>query len=189
MLLYWNIAQNFCVHILQYGGIFVLSSNHLYYGDHHHVVLLALSSLTLSHHSFLSFIAPHRSSTLHPVSVQSCCSYRFVGCPALACPCEEVHMSTSLMSSSLLLQQCPKCLVHLIWMALEMGGRWPFSCCLMGWCFQELFNIACSILVQLASSFFSMYLVSIHVVHPYSCIVTTTAVQTVYLSIYLSIWG
>ena len=58
--------------------------------------------------------------------------------------------------------------VHLIWMGLEMGGRWPYSHCFVGCCFQDLFNIACSILVQFPSSFFFIYLVSIHVVHPYS---------------------
>ena len=44
-----------------------------------------------------------------------------------------------------------------------MGGRWPYSCCFVGCCFQDLFNIACSILVQFLSS-----LVSVHVVHPYN---------------------
>ena len=68
----------------------------------------------------------------------------------------------SLMSSSLHLQQCPPCIVHLIWMVLEMEVRWQYSRCFVGCCFQDLFNIACSILVQ-----FSSNLVNIHVVHPY----------------------
>ena len=34
-----------------------------------------------------------------------------------------VHRSTSLMSSSLLLQQCPACLVCLAWIVFMMGGR------------------------------------------------------------------
>ena len=39
------------------------------------------------------------------------------------------HMwgSTSLMSSSLLLHQCPAWLVRLIWIVSLMGGRWPYS--------------------------------------------------------------
>ena len=49
-----------------------------------------------------------------------------------------------------------------------MRGRWPYSCCFVGYCFQDLFNIAHSILVQLSSRFFSIRLVSVHVVHPYS---------------------
>ena len=51
-----------------------------------------------------------------------------------------------------------------------MGGRWPCSCCFVGCCLQDLFNIACSILVELPSSLFSSRLVSIHVVHLYSSI-------------------
>ena len=35
------------------------------------------------------------------------------GRPAFARPCVGIHKSTSLMSSSLLLQQCPACLVRL----------------------------------------------------------------------------
>ena len=31
------------------------------------------------------------------------------------------------MSSSLLLQQCPACLVRLTWIVFVMGGRWLFE--------------------------------------------------------------
>ena len=51
------------------------------------------------------------------------------------------------MSSSLLLQQCPVCLVCLTWIVFVMGGRWPYSCCFVGGCLLDLFNIARSILV------------------------------------------
>ena len=60
----------------------------------------------------------------------------------LANPCEGVHWRKSLMSSSLFLQ---KCLGRLIWMALEMRGRWHYSCYFVGYCSQNLFNIALSI--------------------------------------------
>ena len=80
-----------------------------------------------------------------------------------------------LMNLSLLLYQCLVCLVHRIWMVLEMGGRWPYSSCFMGCCFQDLFNILQSILVQFPSSFFLIHLLNIHVVHPYNRIDTTTA--------------
>ena len=79
------------------------------------------------------------------------------------------------MSSSLLLQQCPTCLVRLIWMVFVMGGRWPYSCCFVGCCLQDLFIIARSILVYLPSSFFSIRLDTVHVVHSYSSIDTTAA--------------
>ena len=46
------------------------------------------------------------------------------------------------MSSSLLLQQCPACLVRLTCIVFVMGGKWPYSWCLVGCCRQDLFNIA-----------------------------------------------
>ena len=55
-----------------------------------------------------------------------------------------------------------------------MGGKWPNKC-FMGWCVQDLFKTACSILVWFPSSFFIIHLVSIPVVYPYSSIDTTTA--------------
>ena len=59
----------------------------------------------------------------------------------------RVHRCPSLISSSLLLQQCPACLVRLTWIVFVMGGRWPYSWCFVGCCLQDLFNIARSILV------------------------------------------
>ena len=78
---------------------------------HHHVVVLARISLTLSRHFSLSFIASGRSSGLHPISSHSYWMYVWAGHPAFAWPYVGVHRSTSLMSSSLLLQQWPACLV------------------------------------------------------------------------------
>ena len=114
---------------------------------HHHVVPLARISLTLSRHFSLSFIASGRSSELHPVSSHSCCMYVRADCPAFAWPYAGVHRSTSLMSSSLLLQQSPACLVRLTWIVFVMGGKWLYSWCLVGCCLQDLFNITRSILV------------------------------------------
>ena len=99
---------------------------------HHHVVPLARISLTLSRHSSLSFIASCRSSRQHPVSSHSCWMYVRAGLPAFARPCVGVHESTSLMSSSLLLLQYPACLVRLTWIVFVIGGRWPYSWCLVG---------------------------------------------------------
>ena len=114
---------------------------------HHRVMPLARISLTLSRHFSLSFIASGRSSWLHPVSSHSCCMYVQAGRPAFAHPYVGVHRSTSLMSSSLLLQQCPACLVRLTWIVFMMRSRWPYSWCLVGCWSQNLFNIARSILV------------------------------------------
>ena len=108
---------------------------------HHHVVPLVWISLTLSRHSSLLLIAFGRSSGLHPVSSHSCCMYVRGGHPTFAWPYMGVHRSTSLMSSSLLLQQCPACLVHLTCIVFVMGGKWPYSWCLVVCCHQDLFSI------------------------------------------------
>ena len=109
--------------------------------NHHHVVSLARIFLTLSRHFSLSLITSDRPSGLHPVSSHSCCMYIQASRSAFARPHVGVHRSTSLMSSSLLLQQCPACLVRLTWIVFAMGGRWPYSWCLVGCCHQDLFNI------------------------------------------------
>ena len=114
---------------------------------HHQVVPLARISLTLSRHFSLSSIASGRSSGLHPVSSHSCCMYVRAGRPAFARPYAGVHRSTSLMSSSLLLQQSPACLLRLTWIVFVMGSWWPYSWCLVGCYRQDLFNIALNILV------------------------------------------
>ena len=56
-----------------------------------------------------------------------------------------------------------------------MGVRWLYSCFFVGCCFQDLFKITRSNLVQFPSSLFSMRFVSVHVVHPYSSTDTTAA--------------
>ena len=118
-----------------------------FYHHPHHVVPPARISLTLSLHFSLSFIASGKSSGLHPVSSQSCYMYvparSYVG----------VHRSTSLMSSSLLLQQCPACLVRLTWIVFVMRGRWLYSWCLVGvlppGLVQDCSQHSCVIAVQL----------------------------------------
>ena len=125
--------------------IYFCASHHHHH--HHHVMLVARISIALSRHFSLLFIASGRSSGQHPVSSHSCWMYVRAGRPAFARPCVGVHKSTSLMSSSLLLQQCPACLVRLTWIVFLIGGRWPYSWCLLGCCRQDLFKIARSILV------------------------------------------
>ena len=125
----------------------VLSARFFDNHHHHHVALVAQISLTFSRHSSLSFIALGRSSGQHPVSSHSCWMYVRAGRPDFARPCVGVHKSTSLMSLSLLLQQCPACLVRLTWIVFVMGGTWLYSWCLVGCCRQDLFKIARSILV------------------------------------------
>ena len=143
-----NGNQDILNNLLAYSSIvYQLNCIFVYHHHHHHVLLVARISLTLSRHFSLSFIAPGRSSGQHPVSSHSCWMYVRAGHPAFARPCVGVHKSTSLMSSSLLLQQCPACLVRLTWIVFVIGGRWPYSWCLVGCCCQDLFKIARSILV------------------------------------------
>ena len=152
--LYLYIYLYYCCDWYLYGYI-AHSFNHYtmrtppqtFHHHHHHVALVARISLTLSHHSSLSFIALGRSSGQHPVSSHSCCMYARAGRPAFVRPYERVHRSTSLMTSSLLLQQCPAYLGRLAWIVFVMGGRWPYSWCFVGCCLYNLFNIARSIFV------------------------------------------
>ena len=119
------------------GRMYKVSHHHHH---HHHIAQVARISLTLSRHSSLSFIALGRSSGQHPVSSHSYWMYVRAGRPAFARPCVGIHKSTSLMSSSLLLQQCPACLVRLTWIVFVIGGRWPYSWCLVGCCCQDLLD-------------------------------------------------
>ena len=73
--------------------------------------------------------------------------YVQAGRPDFSWPYVRVHSSTSLMSSSLLLQQCSACLVRLTCIVFVMEGKWPYSWRLVGCCRQDLFNIALNILV------------------------------------------
>ena len=85
-------------------------------------------------------LLPFVSTVHHFISIIQVflCPYRVLaGCPTLAHPYEGVHGITFLISSSLLLLQCPDYLVCLIWTVFKMGGRWPYSCCFVGCCLQE----------------------------------------------------
>ena len=102
----------------------------------------------------MSSIASGRSSGLHPVSSQGCCMYVRAGRPAFVRPYDRVHWGTSLMSLSLLLQQCPTCLVRLtlIVFVMEVSGRTVGA--LWGVASKTCSKFARKILVLLPSSFF-----------------------------------
>ena len=100
---------------------------------------------------------PYRSSPLaglHSVSSHSCWMHVRAGRPAFARPYVGVHRSTSHMSLSLFLQQCPASLVRLTWIVFVIRGRWPYSWCLVGCCYLYLFKIARSILSFLLRDIF-----------------------------------
>ena len=92
----------------------------------------------------------HRDTSLGQMNyliILSSSSYHAISTDIL----EVVLGSTSLMSWSLLLQHYPACLVRLTWIDFVMGGKWLYSCCSVGCCLQDLFNIAHSILVAFKS--------------------------------------
>ena len=132
-----------CIYLFIKGNHCHLSLFSIKCHHHHHVMLVARISLTLSRHFSLSFIASGRSSGLHPVSSHSCWMYVFPGHPAFARSYVGVHKSTSLMSLSLLLQQCPACLVRLTWIVFVIGGRCPYS-----WCLRAFLDCSNSLHIQ-----------------------------------------
>ena len=131
-----GITDENCIYIYIYIYIYISSSSSC-----------RVAGMDIPDPLSLSFIASGRSSGPHPVSSHSCWMYVLAGRPAFAQPYVGAHSSTSLMSSSLLLQQWLACLVCLTWIVFVMGGRWPYSWCLVECCRQDLFNIACNILV------------------------------------------
>ena len=142
----WFIATRYVKKTSNFRG-WPFNHHHHHHHHHHYVLPPAWISQTFSRHSSLSFIASGRSSGLYPVASQSYCTYVRAGRPAFARPYMGVHRSTSLMSSSLFLQQCPACLVRVTWIIFVMGVRWPYSWFLVGCYPQDLFNIARNILV------------------------------------------
>ena len=144
-------------------------------------IIIIISSSCHTTHSLSLTIRPYHPSLPEGLPDYILCPYKAIVdrfllvTQHLHVRVKRFHRCTSLMNLSLLLQQCPACLVRLIWMVFKMGGRWSYSCCFVECCFQDLFSIAHSILVQLPSSFFSMHFFSVPVVHPYSRTDTTAA--------------
>ena len=135
----------FPMYMLMYMLIFLLQN--MKWSTNFRGLIYTHISLTLSLHVSLSFIASGRSSGLHPVLSHSRCMNVRANRLAFDWLYAGVHRSTSLTISSLLLQQCPACLVCLACIVFVMGGRWPYSWRLVGCCCQDLFNIARNILV------------------------------------------
>ena len=104
----------------QYIYIYIYTA---YIYHYHQIILIAWIVLTLSYHLSLLVITLSRSSRLQLVSEQSWWMEVFAGHLRLASLCVGVHRKMLLMNSSLLLQQCASCLVHLTWMVCEMEGK------------------------------------------------------------------
>ena len=114
-----------------------------------HIIIIIIMSCSQHGYPYSAIAtSPYRSSPLadiqglHPVSSHSCCMYVRTSRPALARPYVGVHRSTSLMSSSLLLQQClvrltsPACLVRLTSPACLVRLTWLLHICYcnLWWC-------------------------------------------------------
>ena len=95
---------------------------------HHQVTLVAQIAMTLLHHSSLSDIALGRSSRGILTELLDVGLRRSTRSGASM---RGAHRSTSLISS-LLLQQCPACLVRLSLMVCVIGGKSPYSCFFVG---------------------------------------------------------
>ena len=117
---------------------------------------------------------PHRSAKLHHVLAQNCCIKVLAGRPALARPCEGVHKCMSLMSSSLLLKLCLACPVRLNWIVFCDGWKVAVQMLLCGGAASRTCSILPAVFLCICrQAFFSIRLVSVHVVHPYTSTDTT----------------
>ena len=125
---------------------FITSSIESSLYHHHHVVPPAQISLTLSRHF------SYHSSPL--AGLQG-----YILCPHIAAVCKFAlivllllgHMWGSIRVHRLWARPCfsssvPACLVRLTCIVFMMGGKWPYSWCLVGCCRQDLFNIRTTIL-------------------------------------------
>ena len=122
-----------------------------HYHHHHHLTPSAWISPNPFPHSSLSSFASGRLKIQATSCI--CTEPLYLGSIWLTCLWSSMWKgSTGVchMSSSLLLQQCPACLVRLTWIVFVMGGNWPYSYCFLGRCLQDLINIARSILVYLS---------------------------------------
>ena len=87
--------------------------------------------------------------------VHSTCLF-FLYCRFLTLPCPKSEYSLYNDTIHLFFMSCLSYLD-----TLQMGSKWPYSCSFIGYCFQDLINIAHSILVRFPSRFFSICIVAI----------------------------
>ena len=113
-------------------------------------IIFVKSSSTLCHTAYTNFRDTLNSSlwsiSLGGLQNYSLCSYIAVVDKLLLVGQHcYVHVKKPIgegnISLSLLLQQCPTCLVRLVWIVFEMRGKWRYSCFFVWCCFQDSFNI------------------------------------------------
>ena len=111
--------------------------------------------LTSFIHSFRFPMMLFSSAMLKPVSFRSWFTYVVAGLPLFLAPCFGSQSSSSLITSSFFLQQCPINRRLLIFSVSVMLGRLPYSSSLLVLCsFQETPRTALSILLYVPSSLF-----------------------------------
>ena len=97
----------------------------------------------------------HRQSAIPLDGTQ--CLHRtnvFPGRPTLMGLCVGVHLRTSVIFPSLFHEECLACFVYLTWMACQMGGKWPCSCCFVKCYSHDMFKTARNIFVLFLSRSF-----------------------------------
>ena len=125
--------------------IYIWSDIHTHTHTHTHIYIITIIFSCCPHGYPWPSLATPLYRSLLPAGPQGYAPYPHravvrASRSAFARPCEGVHWSTSLISSSLLLRQCLACLVRLTWIVFVMGSRWPYSCCFVGCYLQVLFN-------------------------------------------------
>ena len=65
----------------------------------------------------------------------------YVGSSWSSCLCSSMYMGPQEYITYEFVQQCPSCLVCLTLTVFVIDSRWPYSCCFVGCCLHDLFNI------------------------------------------------
>ena len=119
---------------------------------HHYILLTAWISLSLSIHSHHSSLLPGLPNCIlypHRADVSSCW---LANTGMFICQCPLKNIANEFIFASPEVSYMSRS----SWMVCEIGGKWPYSCCFVGCCFQNLFKTVCSIFVSFPSSHFSM---------------------------------
>ena len=109
-------------------------------------VLIAPVPLTLSNQSSQEAIDLDKSSRSYLLSVPKWWVQVFAGRLTLVLIYVGAHWRTAFMRSSFSSLQFRGCLGR-SYRLFEMRSKWPYSCCFVGCCFQDLFKTARNVLV------------------------------------------
>ena len=130
---------------------------YIYMYVYHQVILLARIPPSLSLSLSLS-TRPHcLSSPVGPLNYILCLCRAVVGKSSPSYPRRHICLKETIGERHSWFRPCfSSGILHVLvvfQLGLEIGGKWQYSCCFVGWCFQKLFNITCAILEQFSSCF------------------------------------